>query len=80
MDAPIRPVDDSPVTGPAPVRRRRENRDQPFELERELAGEPRQRPREDADERANDHPNTHEDVPVAPPEEGEAGGRLDVTA
>ena len=80
MDSPIRPIEDSPITRPAPVRRRRENEERPFDLERELTGDPQDGPRRDDAEESTVHENHHADTPVAPPEEGEAGGHLDVTA
>lgn len=80
MDSPIRPIQDSPVSGPAPVHRRRKNDERPFDLERELAHGGRHRSKDDDREGPGPPENHHEDTPVAPPDEDEAGGRLDVTA
>ena len=71
VDFSIRRVDSGPVRGAA--RRRQSSQDEQFSLDSEEAPVTPEAPDEQIPPRA-------EDVPVASPDEDEAGGRLDVTA
>lgn len=76
FDPALRPIETQPLR-PLHERQRRGN-ERAFDLERELSERSRSRPEEPAE--PSEPVPEHEDAPVAPRAEDEAGGRLDVTA